>query len=366
MLKGKSIKGKIPCKSMPSMNHLLAISLGLVIAVAASTSFVYAQQTTGTVTVDGEDYEIKYTAIGIDVSGFEVDQTFPSLIVSVNVIIPETGFLSITLDRDFLDSLDSDGNDKDFDVLIDDDIGRNVDETPTTGNTDSRELFIPVPSGTAEVRISGTTLGGVSSMSEDGASDSASDEAGQESEDSTLPPGIPAFEDLPVVDVPSEPETDPEPEIPEETQEPATPPPPPPVPVCGPNQELIGGICIDIPPPPVPVCGPNQELIGGICIDIPPPPPAPEVITPGTTEPVVREPTVTCGPGTVLEDGTCVLIPVIEDEPVIEPAIESESTMGTPSKTSPGVGFFSGAVAGFVVAGALAVFIGIIYKANKR
>ena len=79
----------------------------------------------------------------------------------------------------------------------------------------------------------------------------------------------------------------------DDTPPPPPPPPPPPVPVCGPGQELIGGICIDIPPPPppVPVCGPEQELINGICIDIPPSP--------------------VCGEGTQLVDGECVPIQVV-------------------------------------------------------
>lgn len=71
-----------------------------------------------------------------------------------------------------------------------------------------------------------------------------------------------------------------------------------PPPQCGPNQELVNGVCKDKtitepPPPPPPKCGPNQELVNGICMDKeptePPPPPPP-----------------TCGAGTHLENGKCV------------------------------------------------------------
>ena len=70
-----------------------------------------------------------------------------------------------------------------------------------------------------------------------------------------------------------------------------------PPPQCGPNQELVNGVCKDKtitePPPPPPKCGPNQELVNGVCMDKeptePPPPPPP-----------------TCGTGTHLEKGLCV------------------------------------------------------------
>ncbi|HXV66889.1 MAG TPA: CFI-box-CTERM domain-containing protein [Nitrosopumilaceae archaeon] len=71
----------------------------------------------------------------------------------------------------------------------------------------------------------------------------------------------------------------------------------PPPPKCGPNQELVDGICKNKettpPPPPPPKCGANQELVNGICIDKEP------VVTPPPPPP-------TCGTGTHLENGKCV------------------------------------------------------------
>lgn len=54
--------------------------------------------------------------------------------------------------------------------------------------------------------------------------------------------------------------------------------------VCGPNQTLIDGVCVNNPP----VCGPNQSLVDGQCVDNPPAP---------------------CEEGYERIDGECVLIP---------------------------------------------------------
>jgi hypothetical protein len=61
--------------------------------------------------------------------------------------------------------------------------------------------------------------------------------------------------------------TPPPPPPPEETTEP----PPPPPPTCGPNQELVNGVCMDKeptepPPPPPPTCGPGTHLDNGKCV----------------------------------------------------------------------------------------------------
>ncbi len=56
---------------------------------------------------------------------------------------------------------------------------------------------------------------------------------------------------------------------------------------CGPNQQLVNGVCVDKEPPPPTKCGPNQQLVNGVCMDKEPPPP-------------------TCGTGTHLENGKCV------------------------------------------------------------
>jgi hypothetical protein len=81
-----------------------------------------------------------------------------------------------------------------------------------------------------------------------------------------------------------------------------------PPPQCGPNQELVNGVCVDKEPPPI--CGPNQQLVNGVCVDKEPPPP-PQC---GTNQELVNgvcmdkepPPPPTCGTGTHLEDGKCV------------------------------------------------------------
>ena len=58
----------------------------------------------------------------------------------------------------------------------------------------------------------------------------------------------------------------PPPPPPEETTEP---PPPPPPPKCGPDQELVNGVCMDkepTEPPPPPVCGTGTHLEDGQCV----------------------------------------------------------------------------------------------------
>ena len=77
-------------------------------------------------------------------------------------------------------------------------------------------------------------------------------------------------------------------------------------------------------------CGPGTILVDGVC--------------------VLDE---RCGPGTILEDGVCVLAP--------EPSQQSAS-----SKPASGKGFIAGAAAAFVLAGVVAVFLGIISKASKK
>jgi len=58
----------------------------------------------------------------------------------------------------------------------------------------------------------------------------------------------------------------PPPPPPEETTEP-----PPPPPKCGPDQELVNGVCMDKeptepPPPPPPTCGTGTHLEDGLCV----------------------------------------------------------------------------------------------------
>ena len=83
-------------------NTLLKISLGLIFFTILSSAFVYAE--TISVSVDGTNYDVDYTATGMSVSGIESDPDFISLIISVDVT-DSPGVLDITFDRTFFDSI---------------------------------------------------------------------------------------------------------------------------------------------------------------------------------------------------------------------------------------------------------------------
>ena len=65
--------------SMPSLNSVLKISLGLIFVAILSSTFVYAESTS--VNVEGNNFDIEYTADGVTVSGVEPDLDFISLII---------------------------------------------------------------------------------------------------------------------------------------------------------------------------------------------------------------------------------------------------------------------------------------------
>jgi len=136
-------------KHFPNVNSLLKISLGLVFFTIISSALVYAE--TGSVTIEGNSFDVEYTATGMTVSGFEADLDFISLILTVDVS-DSTGTLDITFDRSFFDSIFN-GADDDFIILADGD-EPNFTETETT--TQSRTLSIELPSGTEEVEIIGS------------------------------------------------------------------------------------------------------------------------------------------------------------------------------------------------------------------
>ncbi len=77
-----------------------------------------------------------------------------------------------------------------------------------------------------------------------------------------------------------------------------------------------------------------------------------------------------CGPGTILEDGVCVLDERCGPGTILEDGVcvlASESTQQpTSSKSVSDKGLVLGAVAAFIIAGAIAVFIGLISKAHQR
>ena len=137
----------------PNVNSLLKISLGLVLFTIISSALVYAE--TLSVDVEGNSFDVDYTATGMTVSGIEADLTFFSLILTVDVT-DSTGILNITFERSFLDST-FEGADDDF--LIINQFGEEVNFTETETTSQSRTLSIEVLAGTTDIEIIGTIFG---------------------------------------------------------------------------------------------------------------------------------------------------------------------------------------------------------------
>ena len=160
--------------SLPSVDSLLKISIGLILFTMISTALVYAE--TMSVDADGTSYDLEYTATGMTVSGIEADTDFISLILTVDVT-ESTGTLDVTLDRSFFDST-FEGLDDDFIILADGD-EPNFSETATTPQ--SRTLSLELPAGTEEIEIIGSVFGSsaivVPDTSEDDAAKAAADAA---------------------------------------------------------------------------------------------------------------------------------------------------------------------------------------------
>ncbi len=138
--------------SMPSLNSVLKISLGLIFVAILSSTLVYAETTS--VNVEGNTFDIEYTGDGVSVSGVEPDLDFISLIFTVDVT-NSPGVLEITFERSFFDSVYQ-GSDDDFIVLAD---GDEPSYTETDTNSQFRTLSITLPSGTDEVEIIGSVFG---------------------------------------------------------------------------------------------------------------------------------------------------------------------------------------------------------------
>ena len=158
--------------SLPSVDSLLKISIGLILFTMISTALVYAE--TMSVDVDGTPFDLEYDATGMTVSGIEADAESFSLFLTVDVT-ETNGTLDVTIERSFFDSV-FEGLDDEFFVLSDGDFA-NFDETETSSS--SRILNIEVPFGTDEIEIIGSVFGDsaivVPDTSEDDAADAAAD-----------------------------------------------------------------------------------------------------------------------------------------------------------------------------------------------
>ena len=246
--------------NFPKIDTMLKISLGLSLFAVLFFGLVYAD--TISVSVDGTQYAVDYTANDVVVSSIEADSEASSLFLTVDVT-GSSGSLEVVLDRTFFDSK-FEGIDDDFFILIDGDF---ADFTEIETNSETRVLNIEVPSGTEEVEIIGSSFGNS--------------------------PESPA----PVEEPPAPVEEPPAPveEPPAPVEEPPAPVEEPPAPVEEPPTTTPPKIDDEEPPTTTTTqCGPGTYLVDGVC--------------------VLDE---RCGPGTVLKYGSCVLA---NDGPTTQPS----------------------------------------------
>ena len=216
--------------NLPSFNSLLIISLGLIFVAILSSSLVYAETTS--VNVEGNTFDIEYTADGVTVSGVEPDLDFISLIFTVDVT-SSPGTLEVTFERSFFDSVYQ-GSDDSFIVLAD---GDEPSYSEIQTNAETRTLSISLPSGTDEVEIIGSVFGKPTAEPEP-------------------PVEEPPVEEPPVEEPPvEEPTPTPTPTPKEDVVEdkPKT--------ECGPGTILKDGVCVLDE-----TCGPGTILKNGVCV----------------------------------------------------------------------------------------------------
>ena len=288
-------------------DFILKISLGLVLLMIVPFTLAYAE----TISVDAGDssFDVEYTVFGMTVTGVESDVDFDagylSIILGVDVFDSE-GMLTITFDRSFFDASELGPS---FFVLSDgDELSYQEDVT-----LKSRSLTISLPLGTEEVEIIGSTP-----LIDDPVLTPPPEPVDREEELDVFsepplkdereeePPAPGSQEELEPIDKDTESE---EPEVMAEKDDD--------------DGRLTTPALIKNP------CGPGTVLKDGIC--------------------VLDE---TCGPGTILQDDTCIVDPTPQ-----QPAA---------SKTGLTKELIFGAVAGFVVAGTVGVFLAIMSKASKN
>ncbi|MDH3834215.1 MAG: hypothetical protein OES34_08660 [Nitrosopumilus sp.] len=302
-------------------NTLLKILLGLMVITILSSTLAYAE--TVSVDVEGNSFDVDYTATGMTISGVEADLDFISLIFTVDVT-GSTGTLDITFDRSFFDSKFQ-GVDDNFIILAD---GDEPIFTEIETTSQSRTLSIKVPAGTEEIEIIGSVFG-----------------------DSTPEPVVETPE--PVVETPK-------------TQ-------------CGPGTILKDGVCVldercgpgtilkdgecvlDSTPKPVvetpkTQCGPGTILKDGECV------------LDSTPKPVVETPKTQCGPGTILKDGVCVLDERCGPGTILKDGECVLDSTPKPTETSVkemGKELVIAIIVSFVIAGIIGIILAIMSKVSK-
>ncbi len=123
--------------------------------ILSSSAVALAYAASISVDIDGVSHEINYDATGVTIQTVEANLDEIGLIFGIEVT-ESLGTLEITFQRDFFDSK-LDGEDIAFLVLLD---GEDIEPSEISSTDTSRTISFQVPSGTEEVEIFGTNIGG--------------------------------------------------------------------------------------------------------------------------------------------------------------------------------------------------------------
>ncbi len=129
--------------------------LPLCVLILSSSAVALAYAASISVDIDGVSHEINYDATGVTIQTVEANLDEIGLIFGIEVT-ESPGTLEITFQRDFFDSK-LDGEDIAFFVLLD---GEDIEPSETPSTDTSRTISFQLPSGTEEVEIFGTNIGG--------------------------------------------------------------------------------------------------------------------------------------------------------------------------------------------------------------
>ncbi|KAG2475556.1 MAG: exported protein of unknown function [Nitrosopumilales archaeon] len=129
--------------------------LPLCVLILSSSAVALAYAASISVDIDGVSHEINYDATGVTIQTVEANLDEIGLIFRIEVT-ESPGTLEITFQRDFFDSK-LDGEDIAFFVLLD---GEDIEPSEISSTDTSRTISFQLPSGTEEVEIFGTNVGG--------------------------------------------------------------------------------------------------------------------------------------------------------------------------------------------------------------
>lgn len=128
----------------------LVVLTSAILLVGLSLDRAQAQETTGSLEISGQTYDIPYEITGGSVEEMTAQPDFNTLLVMINST--EDGTLTIDLPTDVIDA-----EDDEFSVFVDGESGNFVfDELEPTD--EARVLQIEFPSGAGEIEIVGTTM----------------------------------------------------------------------------------------------------------------------------------------------------------------------------------------------------------------